>query len=445
MARATAQDRYRQRAPARRIVFISGDNTRTVTVKPAVAGTVAALAAVLSIAFLAATTYLVLRDDLINVALSRNARLQQAYEDRIATLRSEIDKIASRQILDQVAYDEKVDRLLAAQRSLGDRQKLISDLVSRAEASGLLDDGGSSTATAPARGDRADAGSAAAGTAADDRVATLDAPFAALRNAPARHATTRGLDAAPTAAALVAPDGKIDVRAVGNQLAAIDAAQTETVRAVAAAAIARATAVKQIVGRLGVALDVAPTPKPAPDANLDAVGGPYVPLDSAEALSAAMVDAGHAFDTLGEVKRAVTRLPLEQPIPGADRTSNFGSRTDPFLGSVAFHAGIDFRSPSGTAVEATAPGRVVAAGPAGGYGNMVEVDHGGGLATRYAHLSRIDVEVGEDVRKGTVLGEVGSTGRSTGPHLHYETRVNGVAVNPETYLEAGDRIATLLR
>jgi murein DD-endopeptidase MepM/ murein hydrolase activator NlpD len=125
-------------------------------------------------------------------------------------------------------------------------------------------------------------------------------------------------------------------------------------------------------------------------------------------------------------------------------SSNFGSRADPFLGSAAFHAGIDFRSPQGRKVEATAAGKVIVAGRSGGYGNLVEIDHGKGLTTRYAHLSRIDVGVGESVKAGDVIGRVGSTGRSTGPHLHYETRRDGVAVNPVRYLDAGRRIAALI-
>lgn len=427
MARARDEDRYRKRAPVRRIVLISGDNTRTFTVRPWVAATVATLAAALSVAFLGATAYLVFRDDLIDTVLARNADLQQAYEDRIASLRAEIDKIASRQILDQVAYDEKVERLLSAQRSLGDRQRAVSELIEKARASGLIggDDHADAGPTAPAALGYAPSAEAAAA-----------APF-------------RGLEADPivtgSAVPLTDSDGKVDVAAVGAEIAALDAAQARTVRTIAAAAEARAEEVIRVVGRLGVTLAVpAPTKAGASDA-LDAVGGPFVPLGSAEALASAMADASQAFDTLGKVRGAVARLPLVVPIEGADRTSNFGSRTDPFLGSVAFHAGIDFRSPSGEPVEATAPGRVVAAGPNGGYGNMVEIDHGRGLATRYAHLSKIDVDVGQEVRRGTVIGEVGSTGRSTGPHLHYETRVNGIAVNPETYLSAGDRIRAILR
>jgi len=427
MARARDEDRYRKRAPVRRIVLISGDNTRTFTVRPWIAATVAALGAALSVAFLGATAYLVFRDDLIDMVMARNADLQQAYEDRIASLRAEIDKIASRQILDQVAYDEKVERLLSAQRSLGDRQRAVSELIEKARASGLIGDD-----------DRADAGTgapSALGYAAAEPSAAV-APF-------------RGLEADPivtgsTSAPLVGTDGKVDVAAVGAEIAALDAAQARTVRAIAAAATARADEVTRIVGRLGVTLALSTPTKADAGADLDAVGGPFVPLGSAEALASAMADASQAFDTLGKVRGAVARLPLVVPIEGADRTSNFGSRTDPFLGSVAFHAGIDFRSPSGHPVEATAPGRVVNAGPAGGYGNMVEIDHGRGLATRYAHLSQIDVKVGDEVRRGTVIGEVGSTGRSTGPHLHYETRVNGIAVNPETYLGAGDRIRAIL-
>ncbi len=405
MARAKAEDRYRKRAPAGRIVLISGDNTRTVTVSPLVAGALATAGAVLSIAFLGATGYLVFRDDLINAALSRNANLQQAYEDRIASLRGEIDKIASRQILDQVAFDQKVERLLSAQRNIDDRQKLVSGLIDKARKSGLL-------GADAAADERADAG-AALGYASGNPVDAANAAFDALTTG-SLGTSEGGASRAGIDRPLVDSAGKIDVKAVSDQLASIDAEQTSAVKAIAAAAKARADQVTRIVGRLGVTLNVASVaPKDKPDTS--DMGGPYIPLDGAEALASALADASNAFDTLGQVKVAVKRLPLEQPIENASRTSNFGSRTDPFLGSVAFHAGIDFRSPSGTNVEATAPGRVVTAGWTGGYGNMVEIDHGRGLTTRYAHLSRIEVEVGQTVAKGAVIGEVGSTGAPPDP------------------------------
>jgi len=107
------------------------------------------------------------------------------------------------------------------------------------------------------------------------------------------------------------------------------------------------------------------------------------------------------------------------------------------------HTGIDMRGETGEPVHATAAGRITIAGRDGGYGNMVEISHGNGLSTRYGHLSEIDVAVGQMVRIGQVIGKIGSTGRSTGPHLHYETRINGEAVNPQKFLRAGLRLGSV--
>lgn len=111
-------------------------------------------------------------------------------------------------------------------------------------------------------------------------------------------------------------------------------------------------------------------------------------------------------------------------------TSGFGYRIHPTLGGQRFHAGIDIARPAGTRIIAANPGTVVQAGWAAGYGLLVTIDHGRGLQTRYAHLSSLGVVPGQEVRKGDVLGSVGSTGRSTGPHLHYEVRLNGQPVSP---------------
>jgi murein DD-endopeptidase MepM/ murein hydrolase activator NlpD len=118
-------------------------------------------------------------------------------------------------------------------------------------------------------------------------------------------------------------------------------------------------------------------------------------------------------------------------------------RIDPFLGRPAMHTGLDFRGEIGDAIRATAGGVVVSAGWSGGYGRMVEIEHGHGLSTRYGHLSEIDVRVGQAVKTGQIVGRLGSTGRSTGPHLHYETRVEGDAVDPQKFLRAGTRMGML--
>jgi len=104
------------------------------------------------------------------------------------------------------------------------------------------------------------------------------------------------------------------------------------------------------------------------------------------------------------------------------------------------HTGIDFRGELGEPIHATAAGTVTAAGWSGGYGKMVEVDPGNGLASRYGHLSQIDLYVGDKVRIGDIVGRLGSTGRSTGPHLHYETRIDGEAVDPQKFLNAGAKL-----
>jgi len=126
--------------------------------------------------------------------------------------------------------------------------------------------------------------------------------------------------------------------------------------------------------------------------------------------------------------------PSLRPVAG-NITSGFGYRRSPFDASREFHAGIDIAAPSGTAVHATAAGTVRMASWNGGYGNVIFLDHGFGFVTVYAHLSRISVRVGQTVDKGQVIGLVGSTGRSTGPHLHYEVRVGGATVNPMRFFE----------
>ena len=174
------------------------------------------------------------------------------------------------------------------------------------------------------------------------------------------------------------------------------------------------------------------------------IGGPFVPITS-------RTDAGGferqlhriqlARTNVERLTRTMLAVPIRRPLAGELETSSgFGVRLDPFVRAPAMHTGLDFRSSSGEPVRATAAGKVSTAGWNGGYGKLVEIDHGNGFSTRYGHLS--EILVGEDqlIRPGQIIGRVGSTGRSTGPHLHYETRVDGDAVDPHKFLRAGLRL-----
>jgi len=120
-------------------------------------------------------------------------------------------------------------------------------------------------------------------------------------------------------------------------------------------------------------------------------------------------------------------------------TSGFGPRNDPINGDPRMHKGVDLSAPMGTPIHVVRPGKVTFAGPSGGHGNFIMVDHGNGICTHYAHCSKIDVQVGDTVSENDVIGAVGSTGHSTGPHLHYEVYVNGQAVDPMKYRWADGR------
>ena len=129
-------------------------------------------------------------------------------------------------------------------------------------------------------------------------------------------------------------------------------------------------------------------------------------------------------------------LPNSSPVDAAFNSSSYGWRIDPFNGSKAFHEGLDFTANSGTLIRAAADGIVSSAVRTSDYGNIVKIDHGSGLETRYAHASKLLVKAGDRVVKGQIVAQVGSTGRSTGPHLHYEIRLNGNALDPRKYLKS---------
>ncbi|MES2754803.1 MAG: M23 family metallopeptidase [Pseudomonadota bacterium] len=146
---------------------------------------------------------------------------------------------------------------------------------------------------------------------------------------------------------------------------------------------------------------------------------------------------------LDVVETPAIAIPSAQPVALLNFSSNFGVRADPFRGVAAMHAGVDIPGPVGTPIYATADGFVGRAERSGGYGNLVELEHGKGIQTRYGHLSKILVNPGDRVRRGQLVALMGSTGRSTGSHLHYEVRIDGHAVNPVPFLQTADYMRAL--
>jgi murein DD-endopeptidase MepM/ murein hydrolase activator NlpD len=426
---------FGKRAQKHIIIVASGDKVRHMTFQPWMAALSICFVSVFSIGYLAATSYLVLRDDLIGGTMARQARMQHEYEDRIAALRAQVDRVTSRQLLDQQVVEDKVEKLLRQQMALTSRHGKLGTLLDRAEESGIAQDEGEPVTAPQAHDKRADA---SGGIKAIERLMGIGGrqtqqPIA-LAYAPqsASHGQETISDRADRLFSKVT-----------LSLKDIEQDQKHRIQSLTAGASQATDAIVNIVARTGIKV-VDDEPQAAAASTVEdeaAVGGPFVEPETAEAFDNSLVALDTALARLEHVRNQARKLPFNNPSPASDVTSRFGNRLDPFLGRLALHAGIDFRAPSGTRIVATAPGTVITASKNGGYGNMVEIDHGNGITTRYAHLSTILVNVGDTISTGEAIGRSGSTGRSTGPHLHYEVRLNGEAVDPMRFLNAGIRLS----
>ena len=379
----------------------------------------------------ATATYFAFRDDVLTRLIARQAEMQYAYEDRIAELRARVDRSTSRQLLDQEQFDQKLDQILRRQ----------SALESRATALGSIPDVSvTGSIRPPARGTAAN-DAAPAGTPKPSPISNT-VIFATPPDREARLESRASLvpQAQPGQSAKLQGVDNVLVR-LQTSLDKIESRQMAALGAVEDSMESRVRRMRGVFSDLG--LDMAQLEAATPRAG---VGGPFVPLKLPPNAGAfeRQLHRIHATRTQVErLNRTLALVPYRKPVIGeVEFTSGFGVRSDPFLGRPAMHTGLDFRAGTGDPVRATANGRVVSSGWAGGYGRLVEIDHGNGLSTRYGHLSEINVKVGDQIRIGQVIGAVGSTGRSTGPHLHYETRIDGEAVDPQKFLRAGVRLSS---
>ncbi len=409
--------------PQERGAFTLGLAGRQVRIGPVAFWTVVGSLVIMAGWSVMTATYFAFQDDVLTRMISHEAEMQSAYEDRIAEMRAQVDRVTSRHMLEQEQLEQKLELIVH-------RQSLIEQ---RASSLGTVADPAATGSTRPPRGGPA--------TPKASPI-SVPAPGRAPQDVRAdMHADLRA-DAGGFMLASVAPIQRPSLDTVMSRvedsLDRIEGRQVNTLASLEETYDAKARRMRAVLTEVGI--DTGKHVEPA-------TGGPFVSYRlsaNASAFEKQVYRINVARAQVERLNTAVAAMPLRRPVHGEiDMTSSFGVRLDPFLARPAMHTGIDFRGDTGEAIHVTAGGTVVSAGWSGGYGRMIEVDHGHGLATRYGHLSEIDVQVGQTVKAGQTVGRMGSTGRSTGPHLHYETRIDGEAVNPQKFLHAGAKFGLI--
>ena len=413
-----------------------GTGMKTLAIRSGLAHLALALLPLLLVAGLGSSLYLLFHDDLMASLMARQTAMQYAYEDKIEGLRQDLERQSAQVRAERAKVDLTVHDLFSREATLETRAAVVADLATRT---------GSSSAPAPAL-PQAILGHAQPMPNGVLGYAPTEA-YDGTKPHPLRDLPIRGPGGTSEDHASLMDDAAVPLddrfAAAATSLDRVERDQTGAVARIGAMARGRMTRMRDLIETAGL----------SPDRYLaksqPGVGGPYVPLPegAGAAFNLAVADLRGVLDADSQLRGAMARIPVAMPLSGhPDVTSPFGARLDPFLGRPALHTGVDLRESYGSDIRATGAGRVVFAGVAGGYGNMVEVDHGSGLTTRYAHMGEISVAEGQTVERGTVLGHVGATGRATGPHLHYEVRIDGEPVDPTRFMDAGERsdLASLL-
>ncbi|MCX7310389.1 MAG: peptidoglycan DD-metalloendopeptidase family protein [Alphaproteobacteria bacterium] len=410
--REAARVQPRTAAPQQRIA--AGDYTLVHRGKLVRAGPVAFWTLVGTLVIMAGwtmvtVTYFAFQDDVLTRLIARQAEMQYAYEDRIADMRTQVDRVTSRQMLDQEQVEQKLDQISKRQAMLESRANALGNLAGDPGVTGSVKPNGR-----------------------DQRKPSPIGDGASLE--------PRGFSAIVARFTGRAPAGGMNgsLARLQDSIERVETKQSNSLANIEESYSSKARRIRSVLAEVGVGPGKAPA---------DAVGGPYVPVKMPidnNAFEKQLRRISTAKSYVEQLNKTVTAVPLRQPLPGElDQSSGFGVRADPFLRRPAMHTGLDFRGDVGDPVRATASGTVATAGWNGGYGKMVEIEHANGLATRYGHLSSIEVREGQTIRPGQIIGRIGSTGRSTGPHLHYETRVEGDAVDPTRFLRAGAKLGLM--
>lgn len=421
---------YANEEPTRRtkppllIIFARGEKIRHISLRPWLASTLAILMTTVTLGYFGATAYLFLSDDILSALAARQAQGAHEYEDRMAALRSQLDRLGTDKLLQQRDVEQKVGELLEKQDLLAQRQERFNPLSSRLAPAASTNPSKSQDKSVPIP------------TPRPDFRATSEEPNAA------QEPEIQGFAYAPehklnvpwplrTGRTDIKPAAAENTESIEHSLQNVEKNQLNQVETLTTQAYLAAETIQELLELTGIA-------------STSNVGGPFIELKDNAAFEERIEELDEALGRLDDLKETARRIPIINPLPGAKITSRFGGRKDPILNRVAYHSGMDFRAKKGDLIRATGAGIVVKAGWFGGYGRMVEIDHGSGITTRYAHLHEILVQKGDRVPTAGPVARAGNSGRSTGPHLHYEIRRNGEALNPQKFISAGRQILQIL-
>ena len=397
-------------------------------------GLIVSLAAIALLATWAggATLYILFKDDALKILVERQVAITRGYEMQAAQLQTEIERLRSLKLIEQERVDRAITDIARRQNAIEARQSAISGLAAE---SLPLDSAPSVTGTA-----------APAERTPSPRPASRPTPLSdTILIAPPteRSAQLQSRPLPPLGKALEARGTETAVEAhlanLSRDLHRLEAAQGRALNQFEVVTDDRVRRMRKVLDELGVHRPI--VSRAAHTAS--AAGGPFLPWTrpASDPFARQVQRIRSASIAAKSLERELSTIPVRRPTVGdAEVTSSYGVRLDPFLRQPAMHTGVDFRGETGDPVLASANGEVVQAERNGGYGLMVEIDHGNGLTSRYAHLSAIAVAAGAKVKAGDVIGRIGSTGRSTGPHLHFEIRMQGDLTDPQRFLRAGLRL-----
>jgi murein DD-endopeptidase MepM/ murein hydrolase activator NlpD len=420
----------------RQIYLRSEGQVQFVTLRPWVQGVLASaiVAGLFWLSF--ATVNITFKDQIIAAKERRALQMQIAYEDRLAAMQTVVDQINDRLMLDQNAYMTKVDELGSLHRELVERHTLLTEVLKRGWAPnspGQAPDDVSEATPETERGSTA--------LADGDHPAGTNLPSSAK---PALAAGTQASWRAPAHEFRTRDDAAKPIVELRTDIAALREGQDDLLDQIETKKRAQMDRIEGALSKLGLAASRISGRKghAGKDANM---GGPFVSLRSVwpedKETQDQILRIEQHIKSIDTLRKAVRAMPVVRPLGSAHKvTSGYGVRRDPLRKVLAVHYGVDFRGDAGDEVTAAAGGTVVHAGRRAGYGNLVELRHDNGVSTRYAHLSRIDVEVGQKVGRYEPIGRIGSTGRSTGPHLHYEILVFDKPVDPRKFWRVGENV-----